>query len=116
MDYAALAARRDAQVDDRLGDLIFYKRPNDTAWQGPIKGFAKLPEDYLDDADARALDEGADTRKRLKIRKELLPGVPIPSWRFKCAALGDGAEQVWRPQARRNKEVGTYWLFDVSKV
>jgi hypothetical protein len=106
-DYEDLAAARDVEVDDRLGNRVFYHAKG-TPGPVPLKGFDKsdvAPEGY----GARDPAKGI---KRMKIAKALVPEVSIDD-RITASWL-DG---TYRPVAPDTDPVSpAYWLVDLQKV
>lgn len=110
MSYAEKAALMDAEVDDRLGDSIFYSFTG--AHYVELKGFV-IEVDQGDEYGGVALDPQV-RRRRVKLSVAKLGGrKPQQSDRIKAEMLGEG---VYRPSVGKVATAGRYWLFDVVKV
>lgn len=106
--YAEHAARMDAEVDERLGDDILYKRPEDPEFVA-LKAFIFFDEPAEDrNIGARDSVKGKAT---LKIAKSLRR--PHLDHRIKSSLLGAGE---WRPIGKDNANGGRYWITDLQAV
>jgi hypothetical protein len=105
-DYATLAAKMDAQVDNRLGDSISYKREEDADYL-TVKAFL-----VFDAADSVGYAPRDPVRQivRLKIAKSVR--TPKMSDRIRSPLL-DG---TYRPINGTPLTAGRYWLADLQKV
>lgn len=100
-DFATLAARMDAQVDARLGDIVFYKRDADP-------DFVELKAFLIPDA---PLGDAAKTSWRLKIAKALRPALSKND-RLHSPLL----EGIYRPIGGDFDTDGRYWITPIQKV
>ena len=108
MDYAAFAARMDAEVDTRLGDPISYSIAG-----GPfvmIQGFV-TDADPGEDYSASSIDP-LPRRKRVKIARAVV-AKPDKVDRLTADLLGPG---VFRPRNGKPRIDGRYFIFDVERV
>lgn len=104
--YAEHAARMDAEVDERLGDDIQYKRPGDPAFVD-LKAFL-----FFDEPDeGTGARDSAKGKATLKIAKAVRK--PHMDDRVKSPLLGD---RVWRPIGRDPATAGRYWVTDLQPV
>jgi hypothetical protein len=108
MDYAALAARMDAEVDTRLGDSISYSQRG--APFRPIKGFV-TDADPGQDLSAAGIDP-LPRRKRVKVAIASVAEISTQD-RLQADLLGPG---IFRPRVSKPRVDGRYWLFDVERA
>ena len=108
MNFASAAAIMDAAVDAKLGDDVAYA--SDGVSFQILKAFV-IPAEPQDDFTAAPIDE-LGGRKRLKIRRDLMPEIS-PSHRIRSDLIGDG---TWRPAAKRPDIRGRYFIFDLQKA
>lgn len=110
--FAAAVARLDAEVDNHLGDFLFYD-VNGILSAAPVRGTFSDPGDLQILGLDAALDQ-VGTRRRLEINATI---VAQPTNRDRIRSehpLVAGA--VWKPTAYRRTRNGRYWLIDLSKV
>jgi hypothetical protein len=98
----------DVEVDNRLGDLILYQRPEDPQ---PVEWRAFLV--FEEPAEGYQTRDVAKGIVRLRIRKQLFgEGKPSMNDRLTSPRL-DG---TYRPMAPEPTSAGRYWLVDLQTV
>lgn len=116
MSYGAAAARMDAEVDERLGDSIFYQQAGEPLPEEPIKAFLIFPNQG--DEEGGVYDELAARRPRLKVARAKIPNVTMNDriWGGdpETEAMLDGVR--WKPTSKKPQVAGRYHIFDMQKV
>lgn len=107
MSFADHAAAMDAEVDERLGDSLSYKRPADPAYVAK-KGFITFEEP----PEGWGPLDSAKGRTYLKISKAQLPTEPSKADRITSPKLTG----TWRPLNVQPSVGGRAWLAEIQKV
>jgi len=106
--WAGLSQTLHDNVDKYLGDALSYAVDGVTFVSHP--GFAL--DVVIGEESVAGLDDDFAVRKRVKIRKSIVPSVEL-SHRVRHPKLGAG---TFRPTNSVPQTEGEYWLFDVQKV
>ena len=97
-------------ADEKVGDRIRYSTNGGGAYT-VLPGYVILDTDTP--TGVGEFDGPLGTRKRVKIRRELL-ATPLRTHRLQHPLLGEG---TFQPTGEGEPQVeGSYWLFDVQKV